>query len=84
MSRVNRLLKRYKQKREKRMNTSTLLHVRPGKLADRAVVEAVMKAYPTVFGFAVQHENELVCEQHETMFTIEQFEELDAGTKDGN
>jgi len=66
------------------MNTSTLLHVRPGKLADKSVVEAVMKAYPTVFGFAVQHENELVCEQHETMFSIEQFEELDTGTKDGN
>jgi len=42
MSRISQRKKRHQWKREQRMNKSTLLHVRPGKLADRAIIEAVM------------------------------------------
>lgn len=46
------------------MNRATCLHVPAGQIADRSVIEAVMKAYPTAVGFSLQHEGKLVTESH--------------------
>lgn len=70
--------------RERAMNTSTLVHVRPGKVADRSVIEAVMTAYPTVSGFSLQHEGELVCEQHKPPQTVDEIMEIQETAKDGH
>jgi len=53
------------------MNTGTILHLRPGKVVEKSVLEAVMTVYPTVNSFAVQHEGELAHEAFTTPLPIE-------------
>src|ERR1700761_308569 len=66
------------------MSKSTILHVRSGQVPDKATIEAVVKAYPSVFGHACQYDGELAHEVTSTMWTVDQIMELLEGTKDGN
>lgn len=62
------------------MNKSLITHVLPGKTVPRAYLNRAMVQYPTVFGFAVQHEGKIEFEVSPKMWPVEQIEELLNGT----
>lgn len=66
------------------MNTSTIIHLPPGRTADTAfLAEAVVK-FPTVFGFAFQQDNQLEEEVHAKAWKAEEIQEILEYAKDGH
>lgn len=54
-------------------NAATILHILPGKVPPKDHIQAVKTIYPTVYGFAVQHEGKLVCEKFDVDYPIDQI-----------
>lgn len=66
------------------MNTSTIIHLPPGRTADTAfLAEAVVK-FPTVFGFAFQQDGVLEEEVHSKAWKAEEIQEILEYAKDGH
>lgn len=67
------------------MNISTIVSIPAGQLADKAFMTEALTKFPTVIGFAIQHENELITESHKTSM---KYDDLDviigANTQSGH
>jgi hypothetical protein len=55
------------------MNKSTIIHLPPGQLIHQDFLKEALVKFPTVFGFAMQYEKELVCESHAVSWSVDDF-----------
>lgn len=55
-------------------NISSIIHIHPGQVADKAFLSEALTKFPTVLGFAIQHEGELITESHKTSM---KYDDLD-------
>lgn len=58
------------------MNTSTIVQINKGQVPERSVIEAVAKAYPTVFGHATQHDGEIEYEVTDKPWSVDEIMKL--------
>lgn len=64
------------------MNTSTVLHCPPNTMPAQALLQELVTKYPTVLGFAVRNEGELVCESHMKGWSVKDVTDLLTHAKD--
>lgn len=66
-------------------NISTIVHIPAGQLADKAFLTEALSKFPTVLGFAVQHEGQLITESHKTSMKYDDLDTIiGANTQPGN
>jgi hypothetical protein len=68
-----------------KMNTGTILQVSPGKIVPKEHIEAIRAVFPTVLGFSLQNDGELIVESHDdASFTTEDIMEVQEIGKDAH
>jgi hypothetical protein len=67
------------------MNKSTIVCVNPGHILPKDTLESIRTEYPTVLGYALQHEGELLVESHDdASVTNDEIMELQEVAKDSH
>lgn len=66
------------------LNKSTIVHLPPGQSIAQDFLEEALVKFPTVFGFAIQHEGRLETENYPQSWKIEDINSILEPTKDGH